>query len=129
MTAGLHPKLPTIRREGGRQTGVALLTSKCASIGRPAAINVKSLKRDLITEGPTDANAYASLVCTYARWRITGELRKVPTVHILQREKSLATRRLMLNAPRERPIVRHVHVAGIVVDQRLAEGSSGSTLP
>jgi hypothetical protein len=133
MTAGLHPKLPTIRRERGRQTGVALLTSKCASIGRPAAINVKSLKRHLITEGPTDANAYASLVCTYARWPITGELRKVPTVHILQREKSLAPRRLMLDASRERPIVRfahdHVHVAGIVVGQRLAEASSGSTLP
>ena len=96
MTAGLHPKLPTIRRERGRQTGVALLTSKCASIGRPAAINVKSLKRHLVTEGPTDANACASLVCTYARWPITGELRKVPTVHILQREKSLEPRRLML---------------------------------
>jgi hypothetical protein len=90
-----------------------------------AAINVKSLKRHLITEGPTDANAYASLVCTYARWPITGELRKVPTVHILQGEKSLAPRRLTLDASRERPIVRfaldHVHVAGIVVGRRLAE--------
>ena len=103
MPTGLHPKLPTIRRERDRQTGVALLTSKCASIGHPAAINVKSLKRHLITEGPTDANAYASLVCTYARWPITGELRKVPTVHILQREKSLAPRRLMLDTLGERP--------------------------
>ena len=48
--------------------GVALLACKRASISRPAAINVKSLKRHLISEGPTDANAYASLVCTYARW-------------------------------------------------------------
>ena len=68
MTAGLHPKPPTIRRERRRQTGVALLACKRASISRPAAINVKSLKRHLIFEGPTDANAYASLVCTYARW-------------------------------------------------------------
>jgi hypothetical protein len=64
---------------------------------------------------------------------MTGELRKVPTVHILQREKSLALRQLMFDASRERPIVRfahdHVHVADIVVGQGLAEGSSGSTLP
>ena len=54
-------------------------------------------------EGPTDANAYASFVCTYARGPITGELRKVPTVHILQCEKSLAPRRLMLDTSGERP--------------------------
>ena len=42
VTTGLHPELPAIRRDRGRQTGVALLICKRAGIGRAAAINVKS---------------------------------------------------------------------------------------
>ena len=58
MTAGLHPELPTIRRERGRQAWFALLRCERASVGRAAAIDVKSLDR------------HAGILGTYRRKRL-----------------------------------------------------------
>ena len=45
MTAGLHPELPTIRRERSRQAWFPLLRCERASVGRAAPIDVKSLDK------------------------------------------------------------------------------------
>ena len=50
----------------GQADGVALLTSKCASIGRPAAINVKSLKRHSDNRG-TYRRKRLRVACMYIR--------------------------------------------------------------
>jgi hypothetical protein len=77
VTTGLHPKLPTIKRERGRQTHVALLACKGAAIGRAEAINVKSSDRHAAIRGTYRRKRLR--VPTWPRGAMTDEVRKVPT--------------------------------------------------
>src|SRR6185295_6094113 len=66
VTTGLHPELPTIRRERRGQTGVALLGCERASVGLAAAINVKSLDRHAAIRG-TYRRKRLRVPCIYRR--------------------------------------------------------------